>query len=41
MVSWPPGEPYGLLFLKMCPTLEQGMMKSCPPHIQIYMQSTC
>lgn len=39
MVSWPSGEPYGRLFRKMCPTLEQGMMKSFPPHIQIWSEA--
>lgn len=39
MVSWPSGEPYGRLFRKMCPTLEQGMMKSLPPHIQIWSEA--
>lgn len=39
MVSWPSGEPYGRLFRKMCPTLEQGMMKSLPPHIQIWAEA--
>lgn len=39
MVSWPSGEPYGRLFRKICPTLEQGMMKSLPPHIQIWSEA--
>lgn len=39
MVSWPSGDPYGRLFRKMCPTLEQGMMKSLPPHIQIWSEA--
>ena len=39
MVSWPSGDPYGRLFRKMCPTLEQGMMNSLPPHIQIWSEA--
>lgn len=39
IVSWPSGDPYGRLFRKMCPTLEQGMMNSLPPHIQIWSEA--
>lgn len=34
-VSLPLGFPYGRRFLKMCPTLEHGIISSLPPHIQI------
>lgn len=40
MVSCPPGEPYGRLFLKMWPTLEHGTINSWPPHIQIWNTHT-